>query len=71
MSAPVLLSASPADFNADGLVDLADYELLEECTNGPKGMLLNDDCLIADIDGDGRVDLLDFALFQVLSVGAA
>jgi hypothetical protein len=55
---------SPADFNADGGVDLADYAFLQACMKGPAGAPLEEGCETADVSGDGRVDLLDFALFQ-------
>ncbi|MCB9849578.1 MAG: VCBS repeat-containing protein [Phycisphaerales bacterium] len=56
-------SPGSADIDADGDVDLQDYDSLTPCLNGPgAGPPGGCDCLDFDLDGD--VDLLDFAEFQ-------
>jgi len=54
----------PADFDADGDVDLDDYDHLYMCLAGPGAETLPTECQDADLDGDTDVDLGDFALFQ-------
>ncbi len=60
-----------ADLDADGDVDLDDFELFAACLGGamapPAG-----GCgagVEADLDGDGDVDLADVAVFQVSYTG--
>ncbi|MCK4343395.1 MAG: hypothetical protein KAY37_16910 [Phycisphaerae bacterium] len=59
----------PGDFDRDGDVDVADFEILAGCMEGPDQpcSLGCEDC---DFDGDGDVDLHDFAAFQVLATGS-
>jgi len=53
----------PGDFDGDGDVDLDDYEVINDCLEGPEGPL-PPECAPADLDGDQDVDLEDFAEFQ-------
>ncbi len=57
------LGFSPADFNADGRVDLADLDIFLTCASGP-AVTHNGDCGKADFDKDTDVDATDFAAFQ-------
>ena len=52
-----------ADIDGDGDADLADFNALADCTDGP-GVPANPACTPADLDPDGDVDLRDFARFQ-------
>lgn len=52
------LPRHPADLDADGDVDLADYRVLFDCLTGPAGEL-PPGCDEADYDADGDVDLGD------------
>ena len=54
----------PADFDADGDVDYADYLTLEWCMTGPGGTLPDPLCDPADLDRDGDIDQSDFAILQ-------
>jgi hypothetical protein len=53
----------PADFNGDGLGDLADFAFFAGCMSGP-GLPVAVGCEPADIGGDGDADMVDFATFQ-------
>ena len=53
----------PGDCNADGGVNLFDFDELADCTTGPDGGLPGE-CICYDLDRDGDVDLYDFAHFQ-------
>lgn len=57
------------DFNVDGLVNLVDHSIQNECLTGPGSGATPGDCSMeesqsADMNGDGRVDMKDFAAFQ-------
>jgi hypothetical protein len=60
----------PGDFDEDGDTDLADYEVLGDCSAGPNldpapGATDMASCLaVFDFDEDGDVDLSDNAVFQ-------
>jgi uncharacterized membrane protein len=55
---------TPGDFDGSGFVDLADYEVLADCLDGP-ALLAQEYCLcLLDSDHDGDVDLNDFILLQ-------
>lgn len=54
------------DFNEDGVVDLEDFALMENCLTGPTpgGIGCQSVCLgVFDFDTDGDVDLRDYASF--------
>ncbi len=56
------------DLDADGDVDLVDFEAWQACLNGPEGPEPSAECApatfdSADLDGDSDVDLRDFAIF--------
>jgi hypothetical protein len=53
-----------ADFDGDGDVDLADFNPMQACFNGPNRPPVNGLCDGADLDGDADVDLADFTIFQ-------
>ncbi len=53
----------PSDHDHDGDIDLADYDVFEECLGGPAGAPA-DCCFGSDLDDDGDADLVDFAAFQ-------
>lgn len=53
----------PADFDADGDVDLVDFATFQGCFNGPNRPIAPA-CAGADFDHDNDVDLMDFATFQ-------
>ncbi len=59
----VYTGVSPADFNADGHVNLADLEVFIGCGSAP-AVSHNGDCGKADFDKDTDVDATDFAAFQ-------
>jgi len=56
------------DWNADGNVDLADYEAFAVCHLGPM-VPIEAVCTLFDFDGDVDVDVGDFAAFQVAFTG--
>lgn len=69
-----------SDFDRDGDVDQADFEVLSCCYTGPDvpydpppiGCPLNPDTqgrIAADLDEDGDVDLADFTIFQLCFSG--
>ena len=58
-----------ADMNADGTVNLFDYDLFQACVTGPGGGPVSPDCACFDFNDDDDVDLLDFAAFQVSFTG--
>jgi hypothetical protein len=55
---------APGDFDADGNVDLTDFEEFQGCFNGPNRPAAGANCGKQDLDGDADVDLADFLLFQ-------
>jgi len=57
-------NVSPADFDCDGDVDLADFGRFQSCFNGPNRALRSADCGNTDLDMDTDVDLADFLVFQ-------
>ncbi|MBN2563813.1 MAG: hypothetical protein JXQ75_23105 [Phycisphaerae bacterium] len=54
---------APGDCNADGAVDLADFQTLTACLAGP-AITPASGCWCHDLDDDADVDLADFAAFQ-------
>jgi hypothetical protein len=76
LSGRVLLSSSPADFDGDSDVDLADFGIFAACSTGPglpyDAAGLPAGCTLtatagfidADFDQDGDVDSADFGTFQ-------
>jgi len=54
----------PADFDADGDVDMADFMVFQDCFNGPNRAPAQASCGAADADGDADVDVADFLKFQ-------
>ncbi|UCG15999.1 MAG: hypothetical protein JSV19_11965 [Phycisphaerales bacterium] len=56
------------DWNADGDVDLADYQAFAGCHLGPT-MSVDVTCTLFDFDGDVDVDVGDFAAFQAAFTG--
>ncbi len=62
------VTASPADYDHDGDVDLDDYAQLRRCLAGPNQpapmpFCFPPDYAATDLDGDGDVDLADFSIF--------
>jgi len=57
-------SVAPADFDADGDVDLTDFGTFQVCFNGPNRSPASTACKPVDMDYDGDVDLGDFSAFQ-------
>ncbi|MEE9295984.1 MAG: hypothetical protein V3W34_13610 [Phycisphaerae bacterium] len=55
---------APGDCNADGGVNLFDYDSFADCVSGPDGGLLSPECACFDLDGEDDVDLEDFGAFQ-------
>ncbi|MCK4660369.1 MAG: S8 family serine peptidase [Phycisphaerae bacterium] len=55
--------SSPCDLDADGDVDLDDFNIFAGCLIGPE-VPVEPACEPADFDGDDDVDLQDFAVFQ-------
>jgi M6 family metalloprotease-like protein len=53
----------PADFNADGDVDLSDYGFFLSCFNGPNHPPNGVNCYQTDFDDDGDADLSDYGYF--------
>jgi len=60
-----IAAAQPGDCTEDGVVDLADYLVFEQCVTGPDNGPVMEDCSCADLNEDDDVDLADFAAFQV------
>lgn len=60
----------PADFDADGDVDLADFNRLHACFNGENRPPARPNCEAADFDHDHDVDDADFAIFEKCFNGA-
>lgn len=60
---PCLFRFVRPDFNMDGLVNAADWEIFEACASGPS-VAYTGDCGKADFDTDSDVDQADFAVFQ-------
>jgi len=60
---PTLLVVAMEDVDADGEVDLADYQLLQACATGPD-QPATPACLDRDSDRNGHVDLDDYARLQ-------
>ncbi|GMV97161.1 MAG: hypothetical protein AMXMBFR83_15200 [Phycisphaerae bacterium] len=61
------LTAPPpaaGDWDRDGDVDLADFQLFRACITGPGLAQKDPSCRDADLDADGDVDQTDFGLFQ-------
>lgn len=58
------------DFDVDGDVDVANYEIFAVCAAGP-GVAHSgaSSCNMAGADADDDVDLADFAEFQAASSG--
>ena len=65
----VVYQPAPGDFDADGDVDLDDYQVLYPCLTGQNQPYAQPDCGAADLDVDGDVDLADFALFAAEFTG--
>jgi hypothetical protein len=63
--AALVTQASPSlgDFNGDGHVTIADWELLQPCMSGPQAGLAPN-CACMDSDADVDADLSDFAALQ-------
>lgn len=59
---------SPADYDADGDVDLFDYRVFSRCLSTP-GAEIPPECQCMDLDGDGSVDLRDYAEFTATFTG--
>lgn len=57
-----------ADLNADGVVDLADFNIFVGCMAGPDTPYPAG-CDVADLQADGDVDVVDFAEFQLCFSG--
>jgi len=56
---------APVDFNSDGHVDNADWQIFVACFSGPGvPQPQTHNCLKADLDHDGDVDMNDCGLFQ-------
>lgn len=61
---PLSWTSVTGDFDMDADVDLADYDTLLHCMNGP-GVLPGENCVAdADLDDDDDIDLLDFSILQ-------
>lgn len=52
------------DCNADGTVNLFDFESFLTCVSGPNGGPVSPDCACFDFNDDDDVDLIDVAAFQ-------
>ncbi|MFQ5415065.1 MAG: hypothetical protein ACE5E6_11465, partial [Phycisphaerae bacterium] len=59
----------PGDGDADGDVDLVDFQRFVQCFHGPGDDTGNAGCTPFDIDGDTDIDLADFASLQVAFTG--
>ncbi len=55
---------APGDCNADGGVNLFDYDVFEACMTGPVAGPLSPECACFDLDRNGTVDMLDFGGLQ-------
>jgi RHS repeat-associated protein len=54
------------DPNGDGIIDLNDWSILDDCIQTQGTGMIEDTCRLVDFDGNGNIDLLDFAKFQHL-----
>ncbi len=68
-SLDVLLVSEPGDQDADGDVDLADFQRLQWCFTGSGVPYELPDCVLADLDGDGDVDVEDVKRFELAETG--
>ena len=57
------------DCNADGTVNLFDYEPFQACVTGPGGGPVSLDCACFDFNDDDDVDMLDFGSLQTTFTG--
>ncbi|MHC4800077.1 MAG: hypothetical protein ACYTF1_25850, partial [Planctomycetota bacterium] len=53
----------PCDYDRDGDVDSADYDVFESCASGPN-VPYTGDCSDTDFDNDLDTDQDDFGIFQ-------
>ena len=53
------------DFDADGTINLSDYQVFQSCFTGPDGGPLDAACELGDFDCDDDVDMADFSAFQL------
>ena len=58
------------DCNADGTVNLFDYDSFQACETGPGGGPVSQDCACFDFNGDDDVDLIDFSDLQLAFHGS-
>ena len=56
---------SQADFNGDGIVNLADFSIFAVCFGQRVNCSQNDTCCQCDLNGDGIINLADFSIFAV------
>lgn len=56
--------AVPGDFDRDGDVDLADFNMFAQCAGGSMVTLETPGCSSRDLDTDNDVDQSDFGIFQ-------
>lgn len=59
----------PGDYNRDGDVDSADFEVFQACTSGP-GLPVLPECASRTLDADADIDQDDFGIFQRCLSGA-
>ena len=59
----------PGDSNGDGVIDLADYEVMYDCLLGPDVAIEREACRTFDFDFDDDVDIEDAAAFAVVFDG--
>jgi len=70
MPAPALRYYAPGDCDADGDVDLSDFEGFSSCLTGPGGGLPEPSCACYDMDAGQSIDLGDFPEFQAAFTGS-
>jgi hypothetical protein len=60
--------AQSGDFNSDGVIDLRDFALMQNCFRGP-GSLATPSCRICDEEPDDDVDLADYRNYSTKMSG--
>jgi uncharacterized protein (DUF362 family) len=56
-------NGAAGDFDANGAVDMVDYDRFTACFTGPGGGPVGPECAAGDFDGDGDVDCDDWSRF--------
>ena len=66
---PGSANAGDGDFDDNGVVDMSDFAVLQDCFTGPDNGPPDSGCDAGDFDADDDVDATDFTLFIDLFAG--